>query len=62
MKRQLPQLPAGLADDAAVLMDADDAQLLKLGYTPILRRAWSGFAALCIVLSSMSVLTSVAGG
>ncbi|KAF8071033.1 BAT1 [Scenedesmus sp. PABB004] len=37
----------------------DDERLKMLGYTPVLRRAWSGFSTLCIVLSSMSVLTSI---
>ena len=47
--------------DAEVIIHHDDNALRALGYEPILRRSWSGFAALCIVLSSMSVLTSVVG-
>lgn len=49
------------AADAQLTVQADDQQLRKLGYQPILHRCWSGFAALCIVLSSMSVLTSIIG-
>lgn len=49
------------AEDAQLVVEADDSQLRKLGYQPILHRCWSGFAALCIVLSSMSVLTSIIG-
>jgi hypothetical protein len=47
--------------DAEVIINRDNEALRALGYEPILRRSWSGFAALCIVLSSMSVLTSVVG-
>ncbi len=39
----------------------DDERLRELGYTPALQRCWSAFAALALVLSSMSVLTSIIG-
>ena len=53
-------MPTGTKD---AVPDAykDDERLRELGYTPALQRCWSAFAALALVLSSMSVLTSIIG-